>query len=320
MTLHPFFAAVLERNAGGPALSSGTPRDARALVALGRPALGAGPEMSVVQDLIVPARGGGLPARLLIPPGEVAGLVVYAHGGGWVVGSIEDFDTLGRALAEASGCAVLLLDYRLAPETQFPGPLEDVEDTLLWASTSVESLVGASVPLVAMGDSAGANLITVACRRLSGQVEVILEVLVYPVTGTDLDTESYRNESEGKALTRRDMGWFLDHYAAPEHWAHEDVAPIRSERLRDLPPTMIVTAEHDVLRTDGEQYAAALEAAGVSVTHTTYAGTVHGFLRLHNHVDVSQQALADIGVAIAGAVGRRTPGDPARRSTIKRSS
>ena len=320
MTLHPFFAAVLERNAEGPALSSGTPDDARALVALGRPGLGAGPEMSVVRDLTIPTRGGDLPARLLVPPGDVSGRVVYAHGGGWVVGSLDDFDTLGRALAEASGCGVLLVDYRLAPETRFPGPLEDVEDALVWASASVELLVGAAVPLIAMGDSAGGNLVTVACRRLSGQVDVALQVLVYPVTGTDLDTESYRHESDGMALTRKDMGWFLDHYAAREHWTHEDVAPLLSDRLVDLPPTLVVTAEHDVLRTDGEQYAAALAAVGVPVTHTTYAGTVHGFLRLHNHVDVSQQALMDIATAITDAVGRPVDFTPDRRTTSKRSS
>ena len=107
-------------------------------------------------------------------------------------------------------------------------------------------------------------------------------------------------------LTRRDMEWFLEHYARREHWGLDDVAPIRAGGLAELPPTMLVNAEHDVLRSDGELYAEALVAAGVPVTQTTYAGTVHGFLRLHNHVDVSQQALDDIATAIAQAV-RRDP-------------
>ncbi len=320
MTLHPFFAEVLRRNADSPALSAGSPEDARALVALNRAGLGAGPEMATVRDLDVPTRAGDLPARLLVPPGEVSGLVVYVHGGGWVVGSIEDFDTLGRALAAASGCAVLLPDYRLAPEHPFPSALEDVEDTLVWAGRSTAELLGSALPLVAAGDSAGGNLVTVACRRLAGRLEVALEVLVYPVTDTDLDTRSYREESDGMPLTRSDMEWFLRHYTDQQHWGLDDVSPCGSGGLADLPPTLVVSAEHDVLRSDGENYAEALAAAGVPVTHTTYPGTVHGFLRLHNHVDVSQQALDDVASAIARAVARDRPDGSARRTTTTRSS
>jgi len=307
MTLHPFFAALLEKNAGAAGLSSGSPQDARDLVAQGRAALGSGPEMATVHDTAVPTRGGSVSARLLVPTGEVAGLVVYLHGGGWVVGSIDDFETLGRTLAERSGCAVLLPDYRLAPEHLFPAGLEDAEDVILWASQHAARLLGSEVPLVVAGDSAGGNLATVACRRLAGRIVVALEVLIYPVTDSDFESDSYRSVGDTVPLTRDDMQWFFAHYAPEDLWEHEDVAPARASDLGSLPPTLVVTAEHDVLRSEGQLYAERLTHAGVEADHASYAGMVHGFLRLHHHVDVADQALDDVAAAIARAVRAPAP-------------
>lgn len=307
MTLHPFFAALLERNAGAAGLSSGSPQDARDLVTQGRAALGTGPDMATVNDVVVPTRGGSVSARLLVPAGEVGGLVVYLHGGGWVVGSVDDFETLGRTLAERSGCAVLLPDYRLAPEHPFPAGLEDAEDAILWAARHTARLVGSEVPLVVAGDSAGGNLATVACRRLAGRVDVALQVLVYPVTDSDFDSDSYRNVGVVVPLTRDDMRWFFAHYAPENLWEHEDVAPARASDLGAMPPTLVVTAEHDVLCSEGQLYAQRLTHAGVDAEHVSYAGMVHGFLRLHHHVDVADQALADVAAAIARAVRAPAP-------------
>ena len=301
MTLHPFIAAMLDGLRDRPGLSSGTPTEARALVAGSRAALGQGFEMTSSSDIAVPTRGGSIPARLLLPPGPIRGLVIYVHGGGWVVGTIEDFDTLGRAIAHESGCAVLLPEYRLAPEHSFPSGLEDVEDAISWAEDNVTSLVGKSLPIIAAGDSSGANLVTVALRRLGKPSAVVLQVLVYPATDSNFATPSYAANSDGMPLTEGDMKWFFEQYAPEALHGGEDISPLRSNGLGVLPSTFILTAEHDVLRSDGESYALALEGSGVEVTLKQYEGMTHGFLRLHNHLDVAREALGDIAGAITRA-------------------
>jgi acetyl esterase len=302
--LHPFVAAMIakQKEAGAPALSDGTPSDARALVAAGRAALGSGPDLALCRDLTVPTRSGTIPGRLLVPHGAVAGVVVYVHGGGWVVGTLDDYEILGRELATRSGCAVLLPDYRLAPEDPFPAGLHDVEDTLRWAALT--DLAGPGAPVVAAGDSAGANLVTVATRQLRGQVVPLLQVLSYPVTDADFDSPSYREFATGLPLTRADMQWFFAHYAPTELWDTADVSPLRSDDLGGMPPTVVVTAEYDILRSEGEAYAQALSAAGAKVSTRCYAGVAHGFLRLHNHLDIAWEAVSDIAAAVAGATGR----------------
>jgi acetyl esterase len=302
MTLHPFYSALIAKNVGAQALSSGTPEQARELVAAGRTALGEGPSMAAVADVEITSRGGSLAGRLLIPTGEVHGAIVYLHGGGWAVGSIDDYMTLGRELAARTNCAVLLPEYRLAPEHPFPAGLEDTEDAIEWMASSMKSHLGRSVPLVVAGDSAGGNLATVALRRLHTKVEAVLQVLVYPVTDSQFDTDSYRLTATGLPLTREDMLWFFSLYAPQTHWPDQRISPLRADNLSAYPPTLIVTAEYDVLRSDGELYARMLEAAGVRVEYRQYPGMVHGFLRLHNHIDVSNEALADIAGAINSAL------------------
>lgn len=305
MTLHPFIAAMLTRNVGAPGLSNGAPEDARAMVAAGRPGLGSGPGMLSVRELTVRTRAGSVPGRLLVPHNDVAGIVLYFHGGGWVVGTIDDFDTLGREIASRSGCAVLLVDYRLAPEHPFPAGLEDVEDAIRWASNEVDELVGRRVPIVVSGDSAGANLATVAARRLRHEVELALQVLVYPVTGANFDTASYRDEFDGIPLTRKDMEWFLAHYAPESEWASPDISAREATEFDGMAPVVILTADNDVLRSDGELYAAHLVSHGVDARYREFPGVVHGFLRLHNHLDVAHEAVEHAAEVIRHAVAKR---------------
>jgi acetyl esterase len=302
MTLHPFVAAMIakQKEAGAPALSDGTPADARALVAAGRGGLGPGPDLAESRDLIVPTRSGTIPARLLVPHGAVSGLIVYLHGGGWVVGSIDDYDTLGRELAFRSGCAVLLPEYRLAPENPFPAPLHDAEDVFGWVAGA--SLLGTDLPLVVAGDSAGANLATVAARRLRGRIDPVLQLLIYPVTDSDFATPSYHAFAEGLPLTRRDMRWFFGHYAPEADHSSADISPLRAADLHGMPPALVVTAEHDVLCSEGEAYAERLAAAGVPVTARRYPGVAHGFLRLHNHFDTAHEAVLDVAAAVVEAI------------------
>lgn len=309
MELHPLIADMIERqrSLGAPGLSDGTPQEARAMLAVGRAALGAGPEMSSTSDIVIPGRSGSIPARVLVPNGDVVGLIVYLHGGGWVVGTIDEFDTLARTLASATGCAVVLPEYRLAPEHTFPAGLEDAKDAITWAASGAVPGVPDTLPLIVAGDSAGGNLATVAARHLQGSVHPVLQVLIYPVTDSVFDTDSYQEYAEGLPLTRRDMTWFFTHYATETEWASPDISPARATDLTGLPPTLIVTAGCDVLRCDGERYAELLDGAGVATTYLSYPGVTHGFVRMHNFLDVARDAIADIASAVSAATSPTAP-------------
>ncbi|MDF2234498.1 alpha/beta hydrolase [Albimonas sp. CAU 1670] len=301
MPLHPFIEVMLEKLAAQPGLSEQPPEAGRAQIAAGREAVGKGPEMAEVRELSIPTRSGEIPGRLLVPSAEPAGLIVYYHGGGWVLACIDDFDTMGRQLAADSGCAVLLVEYRLAPEHPFPAPLEDCEDALLHAAELARSAFARPVPVAVAGDSAGANLATVSARRLKGRVEVAVQALIYPVTDCDFDRPSYRERSDGMPLKRADMEWFFGHYAPREAWASPDISPLRTKDLSGLPPAVVTLAEYDVLRDEGLAYAQALEAAGVPVTLREAPGLTHGFIRLHNLCAPVAEELAAIGRDIAKA-------------------
>lgn len=305
MALHPFVANLIETLKGRPAMSDGTPAEARAVMAAGRAFYGTGPDMERVRDLEVPTRSGSIRARLLVPSGAPRGLVVHAHGGGWVIGSIDDFDAFGRTLAHESGCAVLLPEYRLAPEHRFPAALEDVEDTISWAVREMHDLLGARLPLVVAGDSAGGNLVAVAARRLAGRVGIALQALLYPVADCDFTTGSYRAHATGLPLTRRDMEWFLRQYADEALWTSPDISPLRAPALAGVAPAVVVAAQYDVLRDEAEAYAARLRAAGVAATFREARGLAHGFVRLHGHVDTAAAELRTLAGEIAAACDAR---------------
>ena len=305
MPLHPFIADLFDKmaQAGKPALSAGSPNDARALTRTSRAALGQGPEMLRVEELTIPTRSDHISARLYVPAEAVVGLIVYVHGGGWVVGEADDFDAMARTLAQRSRCALLLPDYRLAPEHPFPAGLEDVEDTLVWTAAHVSMLVGSGVSIVAAGDSAGGNLVAVATHSLAGQVQLVGQVLIYPVTDCDMTRSSYRDFSQGMQLTRADMAWFLKHYAPSVLHTDPRISPLRQPARMNTPPTLVVTAEYDVLRDEGEAYARALADAGASVTTRRINGLPHGFIRMHNLVDAADVALSAIAMDIATLCG-----------------
>ena len=209
MPLHPFVTAMLEQLKDRPGLSDGSPDDARTMMAAAREAMGKGPAMAEVHDFDLPTRDGSIAARLLVPAGGIAGMVVYLHGGGWVIGTIDDFDACGRALAAASGCAVLLPDYRLAPEAPFPAPLHDAEDAVLWAADQAATRFGGPVPVVVAGDSAGGNLAAVLARRLRGRVPLALQALIYPVTEASTwsgSSATTRHAATGRIRTSRRSG------------------------------------------------------------------------------------------------------------------
>jgi len=292
---------MLNQLKGRPPMCAGTPEEGRAMLAQTRAVYGDGPEMVQAVTLSLPTRGGDLEARLLVPTDDPAGLIVYLHGGGWVVGSIKDFEALGRSLALASGCAVLMPEYRLAPEYPFPAALEDTEDALLWCSEDMEMRFGKPLPLIVAGDSAGGNLAAVAANRLAGRLSLAMQVLLYPVTDCDFMRPSYAKHGSDLLLTAPDMRWFFELYAPDGDWTRPDISPLRQPDPSTAPPALVVTAEYDVLRDEGHAYAAALKAAGVPVSAREMAGMPHGFIRWHNLMPEVQAEITAIGAEITRA-------------------
>lgn len=296
--------AFLAATAGAPALHEIGAAAARAQRALLRPRYGRGPGMQRVCDVGLDAPDGGrFAVRVLAPGARAHGVVVWLHGGGWVVGALDDFDVLGRLLAARSGCTVVLVEYRLAPEHRFPAAVLDAWTALRWAASRGAKLAGRDTPpLVIGGDSAGATLATVAARRArdAGGPELALQVLVYPVTDCDLERPSYLDPDNQLILSRDTMAWCWEQYLpAPAGRTSADASPLRVADPAGLPPTLMVTAEHDVLNDEVTAYAARLRAAGVAVQERRVAGQMHGFLNLVNILPASVATLDEIAAAIA---------------------
>ncbi|MFI7613558.1 alpha/beta hydrolase [Nonomuraea terrae] len=283
--------------AGGRPMHEMSPEEARGQFGVLRDLYGKGPEVARVEDVSISADdGGSFPARVLTPEGDARGVIVYYHGGGWVIGAVDEFDTLGRLLAHRTGCTVVLVGYRLAPEHRYPTAARDAYAALLWTAATMPGL-----PIVVAGDSAGGNLSAVVARRARDEdgPAIALQVLVYPVTDCDLDNASYRDPENQLMLTRDTMVWFWDHYAPdPAARAHPDASPLRADDLSGLPPAVVLTAEHDVLRDEGEAYAERLREAGVPVEFQRVDGQMHGFFTMVNLLPAQATALETVAKAV----------------------
>lgn len=240
-------------------------------------------------------------------PSEAAGTVptvIYYHGGGWVVGSIETHDRLCREMCAASGAVVVSVDYRLAPEHPFPAAFEDAFTATWWAADQIGSLGGDADRLLVAGDSAGGNLAAAVClqARDQGRPKIARQLLIYPIVDHDFDRPSYRDRADGYFLTRRTMEWFWDHYVPHREDRDNPLAsPIKADSLEGLPPALVITAEYDPLRDEGLEYAERLKAAGVAVDDTDYEGMIHGFLRRFDQFERSRVLLGELAQAIRQA-------------------
>ena len=287
-------------------LQEQTPAEAREQAAAARAQRPPGPEMASVRNIRVKAAGGSFPVRVLLPTEHPHAAIVYYHGGGWVLGSIEDHDLLGRTLAQRTGCAVILVGYRLAPEYRYPTAVEDAWTALCWADEHVADLVGARVPLIVGGESAGGNLAAVVARRAAhaGAPQVALQILIYPVTDCDPGTLSYVDPENQALLTAESMAWFWDHYAPEaDARAHPDASPLRAPNLSGLPPAVVMTAEHDPLRDEGELYATRLMKAQVPVRFRRFDGQMHGFFTMVGVLPGCDQAIDYFADAVAEQLG-----------------
>jgi acetyl esterase len=265
----------------------------------------AGPDVARVEDHEVPLPGDTpLPVRVYVPAGEVRGVIVYFHGGGWVLGDLDGYDPLMRALANGTGFTVASVGYRLAPEHRYPTAVDDCTAAFAWVAGNRAELGADGLPLVLAGDSAGGNLAAVVARRMrdSNGPQASAQVLVYPVTDSDLDTPCYTHTDNQQFLDRDSMAWFWGHYADPDRRAEPDASPLRVADLSGLPPALVITAEYDPLRDEGEAYAARLGEAGVPTTTIRHEGQMHGFfsvLVIPGH-DV---AIEQIATALHDVVG-----------------
>jgi acetyl esterase len=314
--INPQAQAVLDgRNAAGvPPICQLSAAENRAAFEPVRELIGPGPAVASVSDLVIPGQAGQIPARVYspVPPAESPAVIVYYHGGGWVIGSVDDWDAVCRALAVASGCTLVSVDYRLAPENRFPAAADDAFDAYTWAAGPA---LGAGKPMVLAGDSAGGNLAAVTALRArqsspggtppGGVPLPVLQVLVYPVVDCDLDRKSMHEYGGTEFIINGpDMEWFWDQYL-PDPAARRNpyASPLRAPSLTSLPPAYVVTAEHDPLRDEGFEYVERLRAAGVPVTHRHYGSQIHGFYTMVNVMDDADRAVADTGRAIRQAAG-----------------
>lgn len=270
--------AMLEE-AGGPDISEQTPEEARAVVA-GFAAMQAGaPEPARVEDRTVPGPAGDIPVRVYASEGDNLPVVMYFHGGGWVLGDIESHDgTCKQLLAELGDAAVVSVHYRLAPEDKYPAAADDCYAAAAWVAEHGAEIGVDGSRMAVCGDSAGGNLSAVVAQmaRDQGGPALAAQVLHVPVTDHNYSYPSYTENAEGLLLTRSAMVWFWDHYLPDADAGQEAYAsPIKADNLSGLAPTLIQTAEFDPLRDEGEAYGAAIEAAGGDVTVHRYDGVVH---------------------------------------------
>ena len=256
------------------------------------------------EDRTVPGIDGNqIPVRIYWPEGwsessEPASALVVFHGGGWVMGTLDLYDSLARSLSNAGSCVVVSVDYRMAPENRFPAAAEDSHSAAVYVSENAESLGIDRARIFVGGDSAGGTLAAVVSlmARDRSSVKLAGQVLVYPIADCDFETASYTENAEGYFLTRASMKWFWDQYVpdAAER-QHPYASPLKADSLAGLPPAWVMTAGFDPLRDEGEAFAARLEKDGVRTHLEKFDGQIHGFLRRTDLYDEAWRAIRLIG-------------------------
>jgi acetyl esterase len=301
MPLDPVIKTLLDgmAAAGGPALGSQDVAATRAAfdnMPLPRREIA----LASVADRKIPGPAGEIPVRIYQPHGAgVKPVLIYLHGGGWVIGTLDSYDATCRELAQGAGCVVVSVDYRLAPEHRYPAAPEDCYAALQWVAANAASLGADAKRLAVGGDSAGGNLSAVVSQmaRDKGGPAIRFQLLIYPVTDADFTRGSYTSNAEGYLLTTASMHWFWDHYIPGKAKRAEPYAsPLRAKDLSGLPPAWVCTAEFDPLRDEGEAYAKRLQEAGVTTQLTRFDGLIHGFISMGL---VAPKAQAAIDEAVA---------------------
>ncbi len=287
MPLEPNVQELLDtlRESDAPDFSVLEPAQAREVYTIMTPPPNDDVQVGSVQNLTIPGPVWEIPLRVYSPkePGPHP-ILVYFHGGGWVVGDLDTHDGLCRDFAALVPCVVVAVHYRLAPEHQYPAAPQDCAAATMWAFRNAAKIGGDPGRVALAGDSAGGNLAAVVCQMLRNMnlPQPRFQLLIYPVTDNDFSRQSYADNGEGYLLTRASMEWFWNHYCPPARRNEPYASPIRAGDLANLPPAMIITAEYDPLCDEGRAYGKALEVAGVPVEVVDCAGMIHGFFHMYN--------------------------------------
>ncbi len=308
MPLDAKVRAFLDQMAGMPELHTLPVAEARQGLEAMAAMQGDAEPIAAFEDRRVPGPAGDIPVRVYTPAGaRPLPVLVYFHGGGWVVGSLTTHDGVCRALANRVPAIVVSVDYRLAPEHPFPAAAEDAYAATAWTAANAATIGGDADRIGVGGDSAGGNLaaVTALMARDRGGPRLVHQLLVYPVTDARFDTPSYVANADGYFLTRDMMRWFWNHYAArAADRENAYAAPFRAKDLAGLPPATVLTAEFDPLRDEGEAYARRLREAGVPVDLTRYDGIVHGFFGMAALFDQAEAAIDEAAGALRTAFSR----------------
>ena len=265
-------------------------------------------EVKKIEDRKIEANGTSLSIRIYTPEGQgPLPVLVYLHGGGWVIGDVEGYDPVCRDLCKGAGVVVVSVEYRLAPEHKFPTPVEDCYAATKWVVANAALIGGDPARVAVGGDSAGGNLSAAVAlmARDRGGPALKFQLLVYPVTDHNLNTNSYRANGEGYLLTKTGMDWFWNHYInKPGDDANPYMSPLRASNLNNLPPALVITAEFDPLRDEGTAYAEKLKAAGNQVTYSDYKGAIHGFFSLGYMFKLGRDVMGDACAALRTALSK----------------
>ncbi|HEX7668283.1 MAG TPA: alpha/beta hydrolase [Polyangiaceae bacterium] len=291
-----------------PELHTLTAAEGRAMARMQRESLPPGPDAEI-RDVLIPGPAGDIPARVYRPHGtgsKVLPVLMWFHGGGFVIGSVHESDSDCRRLAVDSNVVVVSVEYRLAPEHPFPAGPEDCYAATAWVAAHASELRVDASRLAVGGDSAGGNLATVVAlmARDRGGPPIAFQLLVYPVTDlASMETPSHHANAVGYYLTRASMMWFREAYVPDASGRmHGHVSPLHAPDLGGLPPALVITAEFDPLRDEGEIYADRLRAAGVSVTRTRHDGMIHGFFSMNEFLQGGRRAMTEAVNALRGAL------------------
>jgi acetyl esterase len=310
MPLHPSLQALRDQRArdGVAPLYTLTLAEARAAdLAAIRADAGAPEPVWEVTGLEVPGPDSTLPLRVYRPTaGDRMPTLVYLFGGGWTLGSLDTSDAICRSLANAAGCLVVAVGYRLAPEARFPAAVEDCYAGARWVAGHAADIGADPARIAVGGDSAGGNLaaaVTLLARERGGP-DLVGQVLVYPNTDHGADTPSLRDSTDPTWFNRHSVAWYWNHYLAdPADGADPLASPLRAGDLSGLPPALVITAEYDPLRDEGESYARRLVEAGVPVRLSRYDGMAHGFFAMAGVLDDAVRARAEVARALRGWFG-----------------
>ncbi len=302
--LHPqaqeFLNAFIEWDSAFPPIPDRPPapwRDGLAAMQAEAVAAGLGPPVHAEEDRTIPGPGGEIPVRIMKPgPGDSYPLLVWYHGGGWVIGGLDSGVESLRLLANVANCVIVSVDYRLAPEHPYPAPLDDCWAALEWAVANAAELGADASRLAVGGDSAGGNLAAVVAQKARDEdgPAIGFQLLVCPVTDSDFERDSYHEFGDPKyLLSSAMMQWFWHHYVGDGDMTDPRVAPLRAESLQGLPTAHVVVSGYDVLRDEGLAYAAGLEEAGVDVTLSRADDQPHDYWIALGMIDEAERAVAE---------------------------